>query len=557
MRLKSAFILLGIIAVTMIFSCAKIGSPSGGSKDASAPHIKDAEPLNGSVNFNQKSFDIRFDEYVQLNNIQQNLIVSPPFSEKPQVKIKGKGIRVILPEMPRENTTYSFMFLNAIADITERNEIPSLVYAFSTGNQIDSLRISGTVEDAFTTKPVEGIYVMLHAAGNDTAFRTSSPEYLTITDKNGDFEFQYVAEGNYLIYALDDANYSYNFDQPNEKIAFLDSLIIPKAERILVESDSVSETVFFPGNLHLRLFEESQNNQYIKDEFRSHPGRIDIIFQRPEDSVISWSSPNLPQNTVISRFSAENDSLSLLIQDKNYAAIDSVELYVSYFTHVDSIGRTQDTLLFPYPESDSESLKIKSNIAQGKLHYYQKPQFEIPALINDYDVDKISFQYLKNDSTEIMQEISVERIKQGTALQINSKLLEGETYRIVFDSAAIKDIVGQTNDSLSFEFLYRKLSSYSSLKLNIDNPNLDFFCELLSGDEAIQIVMPNADGIVEFKFLEPGTYRVRLVMDENKNGKWDTGFLNIEKQPEHIIYYPGKIELRANWEQETDWILTE
>jgi len=557
MRIKTSFILLGIIAATMIYSCAKIGSPTGGPKDSRAPKIEYSDPLNGSVNFNQKSFDIQFDEYVQLNNIQQNLIISPPFSEKPQVKIKGKGIRVILPEAPRENTTYSFMFLNAISDITERNEIASLVYAFSTGDQIDSLSIKGTVTDAFSTKPVDGVYVMLHTADNDTAFRTSIPEYLTITDKQGNFEFQYIAEGQYQIYALDDANYSYNFDQPNEKIAFLDSLIIPKAERIFIESDSVFETVYFPGNIQLRLFEETQSNQYIKEEARPHPARIDVVFQQAEDSLISWSSPDLPTNAVITQFSENKDSLSLLIQDENYATLDSISLYVNYFTHIDSIGWTQDTLLFPYPELKNELLKIESNLTQGKLHYYQTLQFDFLALINRLDVDKMAFYYQKNDSTEISQAFRIDTLKQGQALQISSKLLEGETYRVMFDSAAITDVIGQTNDSLNFEFMYRKISSYSSLKLNVNTPISNFFCELLSGDNVIQTAKPNANNLVEFKFLEPGSYRVRLIDDENKNGKWDTGSLDMEKQPEHIIYYPDQIELRANWEQETDWILTE
>lgn len=554
MRFKTRFIIWGIIAITTIYSCAKIGSPTGGPKDSRPPQIKGTEPLNGSVNFNQKSFEIEFDEYVQLNNIQQNLIISPPFSEKPQVKIKGKGIRVVLPEAPRENTTYSFMFLNAISDITERNEISSLVYAFSTGDQIDSLRVEGRVEDAFTTKPVEGIYVMLHAADNDTAFQTSIPEYLTVTDKNGEFKFQYVAEGRYRIYALEDANYSYSFDQPNEKIAFLDSLIIPKAERIF--SDSLHETVYFPGNLHLKLFEEKQNQQYIKEESRSHPARIDIVFQHPEDSTITWSSPELPQDAVITKFSKENDSLSLLIHDKNYVELDTINMYINYFTHVDSLGWTQDTLLFPYPESDNKSLKLQSNIANGKLHYFQNLQFEFPAIIESLDLEKMDFYYQKNDSTEIKQDFKIDSLEHNTVLQISTKLLEGEAYRILFDSAAITDISGQSNDSLNVEFLYRKMNSYSSLKMNIDSLDTNFFCELLLGEDVVKTAKPNADNIVKFNFLEPGSYRVRLIIDENNNDKWDTGKLDIEKQPEHIIYYPEQIELRANWEQEIDWILT-
>jgi hypothetical protein len=545
-----------VIVVLLFSACAKVGSPTGGSKDTSAPKLNDANPENGSVNFNQNYFDVRFDEYVQLNNIQQNLIVSPPFSEKPKVRIKGKGFRVILPETPKENTTYSFSFLNAISDITEQNKLPAFIYAFSTGNVIDSLEIHGKVMDAFTNKPVENVYVLLYHKGEDTVFQTSQPDYLTLSNANGEFSLSFLAYGEYNMYALQDANYSYTFDQPNEKIAFLDSIIIPKVEMIYDTTDSVSNLRYYPDNIELRLFEQKSKKQYINHSSRPLAHLIKIGFNNPIDSAFYIESPNFTLDDIRVDTTENNDSLNVWILNPALAKQDSLQIRLKYFTHVDTIGWITDTLVLAKPENEKQKLQLSSNLIKQNLHHFEDFRLISASLIQSVDSAGFHFYHVLNDSTEHRQNYSLKISKNTLELHFISKLIEGEAYRFVVDSSAITDIAGHKNDSMEFHFEYRKLSSYSELKLNLSTQDKPMFCELLKGDELIDSRKPE-NSMIHFMYLEPGKYSVRLIWDENENEQWDTGKFNDKIQPEYVKYYPQEIELRANWQQEIDWILSE
>lgn len=536
------------------FSCAKVGSPTGGPKDTKAPYIKDALPANGSTNFTENSFYIKFDEYVKLNNIQQNLIVSPPFSEKPKVKIKGKGVLVSFPEDLKENTTYSFTFLNAISDITENNEIPSLVYALSTGDEIDSLKVAGKILDAYSGDVVKDAYVMLYRNLEDSAFRTQIPEYMTVSNAQGEFEFQYVAEGEYALYALEDANYSYTFDQPNERIAFLDSVIVPSAEKIFIVEDSLFADVYYPVGLQMRMFEEPQVNQYITENSRPDNGKISLVFARKNSEKPKWNSPDISSDDVIEQWSTNQDSLTLYLRNAEIAQKDSIQIVFQYESNVDTIGMMNDTLVFPLGDTVS-NVNLASNLLKGKLHYFHSFELSTDALLQTVNSENIQLYHQKNDSTEVSKEFEIIKQDSLNKVQIVAKLKEGELYRVVVDSAAITDVLNRVNDSLSFAFEYRKLGSYSSLKLNITADDNRFFCELLQGDKTIKKAFPDESGNVVFHYLEPGSYRVRMVKDINENKVWDSGILKTSQQPEYVLYYSGSIELRANWDQETDWIL--
>jgi hypothetical protein len=537
----------------MFFACAKIGSPTGGPKDIAAPVVKSSFPESGSVNFNQTYFDIKFNEYVQLNNIQQNLIVSPPFSEKPKVRIKGKGIHVVLPEEPMKNTTYSFSFLDAISDITEKNAAQSLVYAFSTGSKIDSLRISGHLEDAFTTENVSGAYVLLYRNDNDTAFRLHEPDYLTMSNKKGDFKFFYIAPGKYQLYALNDANYSYTFDQPDEPIAFLDSMIVPSVEMSFDTLDSLSVNKYYPKDISLKLFSELNKNQFIGSSVRSSSHLLEVFFKEQNDSLVSWSSPDFTKDDILLEKSENNDTLRFWINSSSISERDSLKLDINYYSKQDTIGWVNDTLIFDFGKDMNDELEISTNIVSQKLHQFDSLKLELNSLIKDVAVDKITLWHIVNDSTENLLDAKVENIRDRK-FSVNSTLNEGETYRLMLDSAAVVDVLNRANDSINFKFEYRKLSTYSELKLHITTDISSVFCELMQGDILIRKKRLDASGVIGFKYLEPGNYQLRMVEDINDNLLWDTGNLEQRKQPEKIWYYPEDVELRANWLQETDWM---
>ncbi len=537
----------------LLFSCAKQGSPSGGPKDTESPEVTDAEPQSGTVNFDQDHFDIQFNEYVQLNNIQQNLIVSPPFSKKPEVKLRGKAIRVVLPEKPQPNTTYSFTFLDAISDITERNTIKSLVYAFSSGPEIDSLRVSGAVKDAFTDDPVADVYVMLHSNPADSMFRKHVPDYLTKTNEQGKFKFFYLSPGAYKIYALDDANYSSTFDQPNENIAFLDSLIVPGVEPEKDSADSIIGYNYFPDGLKLRLFEQAKYLQFLKANERPQSNQIQIFFEHPQDSILNWHSPEFDSSQVVTEASEYNDSIVFWLTDTSLCRKDSLQIIIDYYSKVDSIGWTTDSLMMTSKSDfDEEKLDVDVNLEKSELNYWEMPEITIKSVINKINSDSIHLFHRINDSVKKAVDFDIERINKRR-FRINAKFTQGKNYALVFDTIAIEDVLYRHNDSTAYEFSVNEEGDFSTLKVSIPGTDSGWYCDLLQNDKTLRRKTICDDGTFTMQHLVPGSYQLRLVRDINKNRKWDTGDFDKKQQPEKVWYKAEKIELRANWTQETEW----
>jgi len=231
-----------LIIVLFLIQCARPGMPSGGLKDEQPPQILKYEPDNYSANFTFDKFEIDFDEFIELDNINQKLLISPPMNELPDFKAKGKTLVVKFKEELKENTTYSIFFGDAVVDITEKNPLKENTYIFSTGDNVDSMSMEGKVINAIDLQPVEEVFVMLYKKNSnsilldddnkntipvDSLPLTVKPFYLSKTDENGQFRFNGLANEEYFIFALKDQNSNYIYDQPTEEIAFLDSLVRP------------------------------------------------------------------------------------------------------------------------------------------------------------------------------------------------------------------------------------------------------------------------------------------------------------------------------------------
>jgi hypothetical protein len=537
----------------LLFSCAKQGSPTGGKKDTHPPVIVETEPESGSVNFDQDYFDIQFNEFIQLNNIQQNLIVSPPFSEKPEVKIRGKGVRVVLPEKPQPNTTYSFTFLDAISDITERNTIQSLVYAFSTGDEIDSLKVSGHVKDAFTDEPVSDIFVMLYSNPADSMFRKHIPDYLTKTDKQGAFSFFYLARDDYKIYALDDANYSGTFDQPNEKIAFLDSLITPEVQPEKDSTDSITGFQYLPADIELRLFEQAQYLQFVDEAKRPESNHLKVFFKRPQDSVINWYSPDFDTTQVLTDFSENKDSLEFWFTDTSICIIDSVQLMIDYYSGVDSLGWEKDTLVLSAESSFyNEKLELTTNLDGGKLNYWELPEITLNSVTDKISEDRMRLLHHVNDSVKDTLDFDIHHAK-NRRFEVVTEFREGGKYELTIDSLAVRDMLHRYNDSVTYEFSVNEKEDFSTLIITIPGTGRGWFCDLLQKDKIVKRIVPDDNSTIEISHLVSGQYMLRLVEDMNNNKQWDTGDFDKKLQPERVWYKTDKIELRSNWTQEIQW----
>jgi len=378
------------LASTFFWNCARELTPTGGPKDTLAPQITKMKPLNYSKNFSGKRVAIHFDEYVSLEAITENLIVSPPVETKPEVRQKGKKIIINFSNCEfKDSTTYSLDFGESIKDLNEGNVFRNFAYIFSTGNSIDSLRIQGRIRDALTNEVPKPVFVLLYSNLTDSAPATELPDYVARTNNKGKFIFQTLREGAYRVIATDDINRNYMNDQPEEQVAFFDSIISPTAENtIIVDTISItdtivafehenglshtdtlyidslvkrSETVFKPNPIELFLFQPETNIQYIKEYSRKRKERVDFVFNQSlfTDTVDIRFRDSLFARTKMSyNISPEKDSLTVWMHDSITIATDTVTFLVSY-NRYDTTGTMYlhtDTIL---PRYDKRKDKFK------------------------------------------------------------------------------------------------------------------------------------------------------------------------------------------------------
>ncbi|MEO0403275.1 MAG: Ig-like domain-containing protein, partial [Bacteroidota bacterium] len=200
--------------IICLCACAKVVPPDGGDVDKTPPNLILVSPPNYTTNFQSETIYLEFDEFVQLSDVYNQLVVSPPLEQRPEIRIKKKGVILELKELLKSNTTYTFNFGSGIGDLTENNSAEELVYVISTGDVLDSLRVDGLVRDAFTNEAVEGAKVMLYQSNEDSLPKTTKPFYFGLTKADGSFSIQNMAQGNYKTFILKEANNNYLFDDP-------------------------------------------------------------------------------------------------------------------------------------------------------------------------------------------------------------------------------------------------------------------------------------------------------------------------------------------------------
>jgi uncharacterized protein (DUF2141 family) len=236
---KMLFFIAGMLLVMFFMACANVVAPTGGPRDEDPPVVIRSVPPNFSPNYGGEQIRISFDEFIVLNNLRQQLLVSPPLENSPEIRVRGRNLIIDIEDELRPNTTYSIFMGDAVRDNTEGNAIPNFRFVFSTGDYVDSLSLSGKVINAFTLKPEEAVFVMLYDSIYDSIPYKERPVYLSKTNKEGLFEITNMKEGSYMMFALFDNNGNFIYDLPDEKIAFLDSLVTPRYIPSVVEPDTL------------------------------------------------------------------------------------------------------------------------------------------------------------------------------------------------------------------------------------------------------------------------------------------------------------------------------
>lgn len=547
-------------------------------------------PAPGATDFQGKVVTIIFDENVQLKDADQKFVMSPPTAKRPRVEAHAKQVRVQFDEEEEllPATTYTLDFADCLSDLNEGNVYENFTFSFSTGESTDSMMISGNVFDAQTLMPVEGIYVLLHANLTDTAFTNATPIRIAKTDSHGRFAIKNVPDNaEYDVYALDDQNRNFMFDQPGEKIAWLGRHVTPSFEtRQVADSVRTDSTyvlndtvryyyspimrdtlVYTPDSLTIFAFSEDNYDQYITADERKSRNIISLALNKPMARRPKVTFPgNEGRDVGVFQYSPTNDTVKIWLTDTTVWHRDSVVIAVNYLW-VDSLGNLVDkvdTLKEWHFERKAEEPKQKRRRKKTE----EKPKVKMMevkiatsvAPYADLSINSTTpFASFVWDSVRLFVKADtlfnpvtftpVEDTVNVCHKAIKFKWEPGAQYKLEVDSAAARDIYGLVNDALSLNVSVTALDKYGTLYIDVDSVPQNALIQLT--DMRGNVVRHNylkPSGKAGFRFLKPGDYMLRILMDDNRDGKWTTGKFADRRQPEALIYYMEKVSIRQNWD---------
>lgn len=603
-RVKYLFFCLGmLLAAFLTQRCANAVAPTGGPKDNTPPKVVEAVPENHSINFGGKKIEITFDEYITLENANQNVLISPPLSEKPDIKLKNKTVVIKFKEDLASNTTYTINFGSAIKDLHEGNQFKDYVYSFSTGNHIDTLAISGILLNAEDKKPVENAYVSLYAADRDNMDSlplTTIPDYLTKTDKEGKFSLNGLAEKKYLVFALKDANANLYFDLPNEEVAFLDTLVTasllkmpkpPTADSITSDSalllndsipsmkmDSIvndsmevkniadsavfetkTATMYHPNalNLTLYMFTEVDSTQVLLEKKLVEEGLLRFVFRHPAKEAVVMTPEMLPDTfNLVPLHSDTYDTIwwyftpnvkdSLWVQVKYDTVINDSSRYSLKFKEKSSNRRDKKE---PKRLNVSNNLLNKTGLIPGEdlILTFSEP-------IVDYQMrDSAVF---KCDTIIYYDTLAFEPVdEQGMKYRLATPFAEGVNYSFEIPDSVFFGIRGRTNERIKVDFHVMNDDEYGNIYITVIPPEgmTQVVVQLTNeSGKVLKEQMVSKKEEVMFDYLMPAKYKLRAILDADGNGKWSTGNYHRHTLPETVIEYKDALDLKAGWDIDLD-----
>ena len=518
-----------ILLVICIASCAKRGTPSGGDKDELPPVFVKSTPEPFTINFDSDEVRIYFDEYVKLKNSQQQIIISPPIEPKPGITPLGgpsKFLKIDFGEDAlSENTTYTINFGRSIEDNNEGNALEFYKYVFSTGTYIDSLKLGGTVKDAFNKKADDFITVALYEVDSvytDSTVYKEIPRYITNTlDSANTFQLENLKAGTYKLIALKDNNNNYKFEPKSDKIGYVDQEItLPTQEAF-----------------ELTLFQEVLSLRFIKPK---QIGKQHIIFGYEglaENTSIELQKENLPENFEYR-----------IIKDRN---TDSLHYWFKPFMEeTDSLvfkvtnGTYEDQLVTRYKDQFADTLEITRD---NSLNLLLKKMIRLELNTPVESVDASQFTITNKDTLDVPFEVNMNKILNTVDVTLDAQPKERYTIKVLPN--AIVDMFESSNDTLKYSLTTKEFSDYGDLILTIANVEAHpIIVQLVDANgKVLHERLQESQGATAFKSIEPKTYGVRVIFDANENGKWDSGNYLQKLQPEKVTFFP-EIEVRANSE---------
>ena len=519
-----------VLSIVVISGCAKRGSPTGGPVDSIPPVLINASPKINSTNFDSKEIRLTFDEFVKLDKVEEQLIISPPI-DKSSYKVKplsGVTKKVFLEfiDSLETETTYSINFGNSIKDNNEGNPLTFFSYTFSTGETIDSLYVRGNISDAFDRDTDNYISIHLYRIDsifNDSIIYNNRPTYISNSLDSTSYQFKNLKEGKYLIVAIKDIDNNYFFDPFYDKIGFIDSLITLPQDSIINFKLFKEETSLIWDKPHFINSEKIGFGYYGKLDLKnikiesSIPDSVQYTYtkERESDTLIFWLSKN------------SFDSLNFNLIEKDTTKLVTVKFDRAKDTLIDSLSINPKTSNVIHLK---ETFKLSSNIPLKKIE---------DSLITIRDIDSLIIPFTTSINDNLDQ------------IEIEFEVSPSDNYKVFILPEAIKDIRGVSNDTLQYNVVSQTLEDYGNVYLDvIRNSEFKFILHMIdsNGDIVREFKNVNLDTTYNFDYVRPGKYTFRLIEDVNNNDKWDTGNYLKKVKPESVYYFSKELEVRANWD---------
>lgn len=552
-----------------------------------------SSPAPGATDFKGHEVTIVFDENVQLKDADKKFVMSPPTAKKPRVEAHAKIVKVSFEDDLLPATTYTLDFADCLSDLNEGNIYENFTFSFSTGESTDSMMISGNVYDAQTIMPVEGIYVLLHANLTDTAFRKAMPIRVAKTDSHGRFAIKNVPAGaEYDIYALDDQNRNFLFDQAGEKAAWLGRHVTPsfetrqvpdsvRTDSTYVLNDTVryyyaptlrDTLVYTPDSLVLFAFDEDSYDQYIKVDERKKRNIINVLLNKPMQRRPHITFPgNEGRDIATFQYSPTNDSVQIWLTDTTVWHRDSVVIAVNYLVadSLNQIVERTDTLKEWHFEvkkeepkqrrrkkKDLETPKIETlNVKVGaSVAPYADLSITSPTPFASFQWDSVHLFQVVDTILKPLSFTPIDDTVNICRKALKFKWEPGGQYQVIIDSASVTDIYGLFNDAIKQKVNVASLDKYGTLYIDVDSVPENALLQLTDTKGKVlrqNYLRPN--GKAGFKYLKQGDYMLRILIDNDRDGKWSTGKFDDRIQPETIIYYMEKVNVRQNWDIHVDF----
>jgi len=594
----------------LVVACASLGSPDGGEYDEIPPKVISSFPAERATGVQTRKARINFDEFIKLENASEKVIVSPPQIEPANIRAEGKHIKIEIKDTLKPNTTYTIDFSDAIEDNNEGNPMGHYTYSFSTGEEIDTMEVSGTVLNAEDLEPIKGVLVGLYPVDStltDSILKTTPFHRVSRTNGSGRFTIKGVKQGKYKAYVLDDKDGNFIFSQKSERISF-DSIVFETSWkrdvrmdtiwRDTIEYDSIRVipyTHFLPDDLVLLAFLEDGQDQHLLKWERPEPEFFRLFFTAPTDTLPTIKGLNFDEKCLVCEASEHFDTLIYWITDTTYYKQQDTLSFELSFMETDTTGvlsmTTETKDIFPKitwakkwkeqskkiedwnKERERKIRKAKKPLAyeenpytktfleisckpSGSLDPNQNPRFTAKEPLANVDTTKIHF-YIKKDSDWIPHpHLFLPNKKDKKAYTLYAEWDSKEHYRFTADSSAFTSVMGNSTKPLKYEFKVKEDEEFGAIFIHILAPDSNIIVQLLNrSDKPVVTQRADKDNRADFFYLKPDEYYVRCFIDSNNNGIWDTGNYDEGRRPEEVFYFPQKLTLKANWDLEQEWAI--